>query len=103
MLTRISALESAHVEFKQQISEVLHNSQNNQQSLQQDTLVLNNLSTMVSIMMHKIGNPGSSSEPKSPTPQNTNSLMPSLDPMLNSWAGSEGDTPRKKGYKVVKT
>ena len=103
MSTRINALESTHVEFKQKLSKVLHTSQTNQQSLQQNTLVLNNLSSMFSIMMEKIGNLGSISEPKSPTPQNTNSHMPSLDPMLNSWEGSEGDTPRKKGHKVIRT
>ena len=51
-------------------------------------------------MMEKISDPRSVSEPKSPTTQNTNSHMPSLDPILNSWAGSAGDTPCKKGPKV---
>jgi hypothetical protein len=96
MLAQICALESAHAKFKQQISEVLHTSQTSQQSLQQNTLVLSNLSTMVSIMMEKIGNPWTSSKPKSPTPQNAKSLMPSLDPMLNSCAGTEEDTPPRK-------
>ena len=80
----MSAIESTHNEFRQQMSEVLHNSQKN-------TLVLNNLSTMFSIMMEKMGNPVTVCETQSPTTQNTNSQMPSLDRMLNSRAGSAGD------------
>jgi hypothetical protein len=101
MSARISALESTHAEFKQQISEVLQTSQTAQQSLQQNTLVLNNLSSMVCILMEKIDNQGSVIEPTTPTAQNTNSHMPSLDPVLISGAGSEGDTPRKICDKVV--
>ena len=103
MAARISALENTHADFKQQLSGILHTSQSNQQSLQQNTLVLKNLSSMFSILMEKIDNQGSVFEPTTPTAQNTNSHMPSLDPMLNSWAGSEGDTPRKNGKKVVST
>ena len=103
MSTQINALENTKNEFKQQLSEVLHTSQTNQQSLQQNTLVLNNVSSMFSIMMEKIGNPGVVYDPKSPTGQNTNSHMPSLDPMLNSDPGSVGDTPHRKGFEVLRT
>ena len=99
MSAQISALESTKNEFKQKLSEVLHTSQTNQQSLQQNTLVLNNLSSMFSIMMEKIGNPRVVYEPKSPTGQNTNSHMPSLDPMLNSDPHSAGDTPTGKALR----
>ena len=99
----ICALESTQNEFKQQLSKVLYTSQINQQSVQQNTLILNNLSLMFSIMMEKIGNPGFVFEPKSPSTQSTNSHMPSLDPMLNSMAGCADDTPRKKCFKVNKT
>ena len=103
MAARISALESTHAEFKQHLSEVLHTSQTNQQALHQNTLVLTNLTSMVSIMMEKLGNQGTVFEPTTPTTQNTNSHMPSLDPMLNSGVGSEGDTLGKNGHKVVST
>ena len=83
---RMSAIESTQVEFRQQMSEFLQSSNQNQ-------LVLNNLSTMFSIMMEKIGNPVPVCETQSPTTQNTNSQMPSLDRMLNSVAGSAGDPP----------
>ena len=88
---RMSAIESSHAEFRQQFSEFLQSSNQNQ-------LVLNNLSTMFSIMMEKMGNPVPVCETQSPTTQNTNSQMPSLDPMLNSVAGSAGDpTPTRNG------
>lgn len=90
---RMSAIESTHNEFKQQLSEVLQSSQKNQ-------LVLNNMSTMLSIMMEKIGNHVTVCEPQSPTTQNTNSQMPSLDRMLNSMAGSAGDPSHLKRLKV---
>ena len=83
---RMSAIENTHNEFRQQLSEVLHSSQKNQ-------VVLNNLSTMFSIMMEKMGNPVTACETLSPTTQNTNSQMPSLDRMLHSGAGSAGDPP----------
>lgn len=82
----MSAIESTHLEFRQQLSELLQGSNQNQ-------AVLNNLSTMFSIMMEKIGNPVPVCETQSPTTQNTNSQMPSLDRMLDSLAGSAGDTP----------
>ena len=99
MSARICALESTQNELRQQLSAVLHTSQTNQRSLQQNTLVLNNLSSMFSIMMEKIGNPVSVSEPKLPTTQNTNSHMPSLDPLLNSVAGSAGDPPARNALR----
>ena len=83
---RMSAIESTHNEFRQQLSEVLQSSQKNQ-------VVLNNLSTMFSIMMEKMGNPVTVCETQSPTAQNTNSQMPSLDRMLHSGVGSGGDPP----------
>ena len=83
---RMSAIESTHLEFRQQLSEVLQSSNQNQ-------LVLKNLSTMFTIMMEKMGNPVTVGETQSPTTQNTNSQMPSLDRMLNSVAGSAGDPP----------
>ena len=82
----MSAIESTHNEFRQQLSDVL-------QSTNQNQLVLKNLSTMFSILMEKIGNPMTVSEPRSPTAQNTNSQMPSLDHRLNSGAGSAGGPP----------
>ena len=86
-------METQQNEFKQQLSEVL-------QSSQQNTVVLNNLSSMFSIMMEKWGNPGTVCEPKSTTPQNTISHMPSSEPMFNSWDGSAGDTTVKPANKV---
>ena len=94
MSTRITAVESAQNEFKQQLSEVLH-------STQQNTQVLNNLSSMFAVMMEKFGNPVTVCEPKSPTPQNTNSHMPSSELMLNSMDGSGGDTTRNPVSKVI--
>ena len=82
----MSAIESTQVEFRQQMSELLQNSNKNQ-------LVLNNLSTMFSIMMEKLGNPVPVCETQSPTTQNTNSEMPSAERMLDSVAGSAGETP----------
>ena len=96
MSTRLSAVESTQNEFKQQLSEVLHTSQ-------QNTLVLNNLSSMFTIMMEKLGNPPTVCEPKSATPQNTNSHMPSSEPMLNSWDGSAGDTTVNPVTKVIES
>ena len=81
---RMSAIESTHLEFRQQLSEVL-------QSLNQNQLVLNNMSTMFSIMIEKMGNPVTVCETHSPTTQNTNSQFPSLNRMLNSEADSAGD------------
>ena len=102
MSARISALESTQNDFKLQLSEVLQTTSSAQQSLQQNTLVLSTLSSMFSIMMEKIGNPGPVCDPKSPIVQNTNSHMPSSEPMLNSWAGSAGETPRENGSKVTR-
>ena len=58
------------------------------------------MSIMFSIMMEKIGNPVTVCEPQSPTSQNTNLQMPSLDRMLNSVAGSAGDPPHPNRLKV---
>jgi hypothetical protein len=96
MSTRITAVESTQNEFKQQLSEELHSSQ-------QNTMILNNLSSMLSIMMKKLGNPVNVCEPKLPTPQNTNSHMPSLESMLISWDGSAGDTTRNPVTKVIES
>ena len=96
MSTRLSAVESTQNDLKQQLSEVLHTSQ-------QNTLVLNNLSSMFTIMMEKLGNPVTVCEPKSATPQNTNSHMPSSEPMLKSWDGSAGDTTLNPVTKVVES
>jgi hypothetical protein len=92
----MTAVESQQNEMKQQLSEVL-------QSSQQNTQVLNNLSSMFSIMMEKLVNPAPVCEPKSNTPQNTNSHMPSSEPMLNSWHGSAVDTTTKAVTKVVES
>ena len=92
----MTAVESLQNEFKQHLSEVL-------QSSQQNTLVLNNLSSMFSIMMEKWGNPVTVCEPKSTTPQNTNSHMPSSKPMFNSWDGSASDTTPKPVSKVLES
>ena len=40
-------------------------------------------------------------DPKLPPAQITNSLMPSLEPMLNSGAGSTGDTTHNPSSKVI--
>ena len=85
---RTSAIENTHLEFRQQLSEVLQSSNQNQ-------LILNNMSTMFSIMMEKMDNPVTICETQSPTTQNINSQMPSLDRMLNSVAGSAADPPPK--------
>ena len=87
---RMSAIEITQAKVDQQLSEVLHTSQ-------QTTQVLNNLTSMFTIMMAKMGNSGSILEPTTPTAQNTNSNMPSVDPMLNSGACSEEDTPPQEG------
>ena len=92
----MSAIESTHAKFEQQMSEVLHSSQ-------QNTVVLNNLSSMFSILMEKMGTQATIFEPTTPTAQVTNSNMPSLDPILNSGAGSDGETPRMKRSKMVRT
>jgi hypothetical protein len=92
----MTAVESQQNEMKQQLSEVL-------QSSQQNTQVLNNLSSMFSIMMEKLGNPVTVCESKSNTPQNTNSHMPSSEPMLNSWHGSAGDTTTKAVSKLLES
>ena len=81
----MSAIESTYNEFRHQLSEVLHNSQKN-------LLNLNAFSTIFIIMMENIGDPMTVCEPQSPTTQNINSQMPSLDRMLNSVAGSVGET-----------
>lgn len=93
---RMSAIEITQAKVDQQLCEVLHTSQ-------QTTQVLNNLTSMFTIMMAKMGNSGSILEPTTPTAQNTNSNMPSVDPMLNSGACSEEDTPRKKARTMVRT
>ena len=92
----MSAIESTQAKVDQQLSEVLHTSQ-------QTTQVLNNLTSMFTIIMAKMGNQTPILEPTTPTAQNTNSNMPSVDPMLNSGAGSEEDTPRKKARTMVRT
>ena len=84
--SRISALEGTQNEFRQQMFEVLLNQQ-------QNTLVLNNLSSMFSIMMEKIGNPVSVSEPKKPKTKTTTLQVPSVDRMFISMACSAGDPP----------
>ena len=90
----MSAIESTHNEFRQQFSDLLQSTNQNQQ-------VLKNLSSMFCIMMEKIGNPMTVGEPQSPTAQNTNSQMPSFDRMLNSGAGSAGDPlPQPKRLKI---
>ena len=94
--TRMSVVESTQNEFKQQLSDLVHTSQ-------QNTLVLHNLSSMFAIMMEKMGNSATVCEPKSATPQNTNSHMPSSEPMLASWDGSAGDTTLKVVSKVIET
>ena len=58
---------------------------------------------MVSTMMEKIGQVQTVCNPKSPPAQNTNSHMPSSEPMLNSWACSAGDTAPKPSSKVIGT
>ena len=98
--TRISAIESVQNEFKLQLSEVMQTVQSNQQ---QTSVYLKNLSSMVSSMMEKIGQVQTVCDPKSPPAQITNSLMPSLEPMLNSGAGSAGDTTHNPSSKVVGT
>ena len=100
MSTRMSALESAQNEIKMQLSEHMQTYQSNQQ---QNTLVLKNLSSMVSIMMEKIGHVQSVCDPKSQPAQITNSHMPSSEPMLNSWDGSAGDTPLNPSSQVIGT
>lgn len=62
-------------------------------------MVLNNLSLMLSIMIEKMGNPRFVSELNSPIAKNTNSHMPSLDPLLNSVAGSAGDPPARNALR----
>lgn len=98
--TRISAIESVQNEFKLQLSEVMQTVQSNQQ---QTSVYLKNLSSMVSSMMKKIGQVQTVCDRKSPPAQITNSLMPSLEPMLNSGAGSAGDTTHNPSSKVVGT
>lgn len=92
----MSAIESKHAKFDQALTEVLHTSQ-------QNTLVLNNLSSMFHVMMAKMGNTGSVLEPTTPTAQFTNSKLPSVDPNMISGAGNEEDTLRKKARKMVRT
>ena len=92
----MSIVESTQNEFKQQLSDLVHTSQ-------QNTVVLNNLSSMFAIMMEKIGNPVTVWDPKSPTPQNTNSHMPSSEPILNSCDGSPGDTTLNPMSKVIES
>ena len=58
---------------------------------------------MFSMMMEKLGNPVTVCKPKSPAPQNTNSHMPSSEPLLNSWDGSVGDTTRNPLTKVIES
>jgi hypothetical protein len=92
----MSMVESTQNEFKQQLFDLVHTSQ-------QNTVVLNNLSSMFAIMMEKIGNPVTVCDPKSPTPQNTNSHMPSSEPILNSCDGSPGDTTLNPMSKVIES
>ena len=87
--SRISAIEGTQSEFREQMSEVLHTSQ-------QNTLVLNNLKSMFSIIMEKIGNPVSVLEPKSPTTKTVTSQGPSVDRMFVSVACSGGEPPLPK-------
>ena len=54
-------------------------------------------------MMEKLGNLVTVCEPKSNTPQNTNSHMPSSEPILNSWHGSACDTTTKAVTKVLES
>ena len=84
--SRMSALEGTQNEFRQQMSEVLHTSQ-------QNTLVLNNLSSMFSIVMEKIGNPVSVGEPKSPRNKALNSDVPSVDRSMFSIMMDKLDNP----------
>ena len=94
--SRVSAIESTHAKFDQQLTEVLHTSQ-------QNTLVLNNLASMFTVMMVKMGNTGSVVEPTTSTGQMTNPNMPSVDPMLISGAGNEEETLHKKARTMVST
>lgn len=54
MSARITALESNQAEFRNQLSEVLMTSQNNEQALKANTLTLDNLATMVTTIMNKL-------------------------------------------------
>ena len=100
MSTRISALESTQNDIKMKLAEVMQTYQSNQE---ENTLVLKNLSSMVSIMMERIGGVQSERDPKLPPPQFNNSEMPTSEPILNSWAGSAGDTTRNPRSKVIGT
>ena len=100
MSTRMTALESAQNEIKVQLSEHMQTYQSNQQ---QNNLVLKNLSSMVSIMMERMGTVQSVCDPKSQPTQITNSHMPSSDPPLNSCEVSAGDTPLVPSSQVIGT
>ena len=54
MSAQISALETNQTDFRHQLSKVLMTSQNNEQALKANTMTLNNLATMVTIIMDKL-------------------------------------------------
>lgn len=54
MSARLTAVETNQTEFRNQLSEVLMTSQNNEHALKSATLTLDNLSTMVAAIMHRL-------------------------------------------------
>ena len=63
MSARVAAMEQTQAEFRQQLSEMLLNSKNNEQVLKTNTLTLDNLATKLTNIMKKLESRTIMSEP----------------------------------------